>query len=76
MESIHGRRPIYTCDSYLTAQNQPRYRHVTAGSVFLGAAWPGAAAPLCCDRIAAQVFPGLGTHCAAIVFRLKLKEDA
>ena len=51
-----------------TAQNDPSYQNFTARNAFLGAAWPGVAAPLFRDRIAARVFPEPGTYCAAIVF--------
>jgi len=50
------------------AQHESSCQHPLAWNVSLGAAWPGAATPLFRDRIAARVFPGPGTHCAAIVF--------
>jgi len=52
------------------------YQGRPAGSVRLGLAWRGAAAPLFRDRIAAECISSAGNTFSGDCFRLKLKEDA
>ncbi len=66
------------CDANRTAQasqNRSGYPQSIARSVFLAAAWPGAAAPFFCDRIVAHVSK-VGNTLRGDFLRLKLKEDA
>ena len=66
------------CDANRTAQasqNRSSYPQSIARSVLLAAAWPSAAAPFFCDRIAARV-SNAGNTRRGDFLRLKLKEDA